>query len=393
MSAMLDTPRPASVVGSSEIAPFSRITGEFAAIPSGARHLELLERAVTIALSPLDYADATAWGDALTAALCTLAGTRAGAYLLPGQAVRWRAVGIDNADSTGACWTLHGESTERLHDSRVPELVVWARDDLAATEREPVSPSARGTIGLRVRSADGSVAAVCVHRDRSRGPASVHLLAALRAIAPAFRAGVGAWANALASRANVARMLDSLADPALLFDVSGTLVHANPSAERLTTSCGATRLRDEAQRLAWTLGAVARRRSQSRPAARTDAQSDAQSTRRVQVGALVYQVRGLIVGEQLLGAEPAVMVSITSAAAEPKSDDALRAEFGLTAREIEVARLLAEGLSNNEIADRLGVRFFTARNHVERTLAKLGVPSRHRVGPLLRNELTESRAA
>ena len=55
--------------------------------------------------------------------------------------------------------------------------------------------------------------------------------------------------------------------------------------------------------------------------------------------------------------------------------------------EIQVARLIAEGLSNNEIADRLGVRFFTARNHVERTLAKLQVASRHRVGPLLRNEL------
>jgi hypothetical protein len=35
------------------------------------------------------------------------------------------------------------------------------------------------------------------------------------------------------------------------------------------------------------------------------------------------------------------------------------------------------------------VRFFTARNHVERTLAKLGVASRHRVGPLLRNEAPE----
>jgi len=79
-------------------------------------------------------------------------------------------------------------------------------------------------------------------------------------------------------------------------------------------------------------------------------------------------------------------VTITAGATEPLTDDALRAEYGLTAREIQVARLIAEGLSNNEIAERLGVRFFTARNHVERTLAKLGVTSRHRVGPLLRSE-------
>ena len=89
-------------------------------------------------------------------------------------------------------------------------------------------------------------------------------------------------------------------------------------------------------------------------------------------------------GEQLLGSEPAVLVTIASAAAEPMTDETLRTEFGLTAREIEVARLIAEGLSNNEIADRLGVRFFTARNHVERTLSKLGVATRHRVGPMLR---------
>jgi len=81
-----------------------------------------------------------------------------------------------------------------------------------------------------------------------------------------------------------------------------------------------------------------------------------------------------------------VLVTMSASATEPLSDNVLHDEFGLTAREIQVARLIAEGLSNNEIADRLGVRFFTARNHVERTLAKLHVTSRHRVGPLLRNE-------
>ena len=86
-------------------------------------------------------------------------------------------------------------------------------------------------------------------------------------------------------------------------------------------------------------------------------------------------------------------MTIVVATAEPLTDDALHAEFGLTAREIQVARLIAEGLSNSEIAARLGVKFFTARNHVERTLAKLGVPSRNRVGPLLRNEASEERAA
>jgi DNA-binding response OmpR family regulator len=65
------------------------------------------------------------------------------------------------------------------------------------------------------------------------------------------------------------------------------------------------------------------------------------------------------------------------------SDDELRARFGLTARQITVARLLGEGYSNAEIAQQLSVSYFTARNHTEQVLAKLGVPTRAAVGAVL----------
>ncbi len=48
----------------------------------------------------------------------------------------------------------------------------------------------------------------------------------------------------------------------------------------------------------------------------------------------------------------------------------------LTAREFEVARLIAEGLTNLEIADRLAIAPKTASSHVEHILAKLGVNRR-----------------
>ncbi|MGZ8379351.1 MAG: response regulator [Gemmatirosa sp.] len=66
------------------------------------------------------------------------------------------------------------------------------------------------------------------------------------------------------------------------------------------------------------------------------------------------------------------------------SDDALREQYGLTAREVEVARLLADGRSNHEVAERLGIRENTARNHTERVMKKLGTSKRARVGPILR---------
>jgi HD-GYP domain-containing protein (c-di-GMP phosphodiesterase class II) len=49
---------------------------------------------------------------------------------------------------------------------------------------------------------------------------------------------------------------------------------------------------------------------------------------------------------------------------------------GLTAREVEVLRLVARGLSTREVAGRLVIAPKTARNHVEHIYAKIGVTSR-----------------
>jgi DNA-binding NarL/FixJ family response regulator len=48
----------------------------------------------------------------------------------------------------------------------------------------------------------------------------------------------------------------------------------------------------------------------------------------------------------------------------------------LTQREIEVVCLVAEGLNNHEISDRIGVSPATARTHVSRAMVKLGARDR-----------------
>jgi ATP/maltotriose-dependent transcriptional regulator MalT len=58
---------------------------------------------------------------------------------------------------------------------------------------------------------------------------------------------------------------------------------------------------------------------------------------------------------------------------------------GLTAREVEVATLLREGLTNAEIASRLVVSPKTVDHHVSSVLSKLGVHSRASVGTALRD--------
>lgn len=64
-------------------------------------------------------------------------------------------------------------------------------------------------------------------------------------------------------------------------------------------------------------------------------------------------------------------------------DAELRERFGLTDRQVAVARLVAEGCTNAEVAERLGLSFYTARNHAEQVMLKLSVSNRSSVGPLL----------
>ncbi|MGH9153574.1 MAG: helix-turn-helix domain-containing protein, partial [Acidimicrobiales bacterium] len=49
---------------------------------------------------------------------------------------------------------------------------------------------------------------------------------------------------------------------------------------------------------------------------------------------------------------------------------------GLSAREVEVLEVLATGLTDREIAERLSISPHTVHRHVSNILAKLGLPSR-----------------
>jgi DNA-binding NarL/FixJ family response regulator len=96
---------------------------------------------------------------------------------------------------------------------------------------------------------------------------------------------------------------------------------------------------------------------------------------------LVEAVRAAAAGEGLLSTSVTRRVIAELARHSPAEGPRPAALDELTAREIEVLRLMARGLSNAEIADELVITAGTAKTHVSRILMKLGV--RDRVGAVV----------
>ncbi len=88
---------------------------------------------------------------------------------------------------------------------------------------------------------------------------------------------------------------------------------------------------------------------------------------------LVAAIEGVLAGRTPI--DPAIGAKLFTFIREgrPPREDIVE---GLSARERQVLRLLASGLTNTAIADQLGLAEGTVRNHVSVILAKLGVADR-----------------
>jgi DNA-binding CsgD family transcriptional regulator len=62
--------------------------------------------------------------------------------------------------------------------------------------------------------------------------------------------------------------------------------------------------------------------------------------------------------------------------AEGAVPDEARRRYGISEREMDVIALVSRGLSNKEIADKLGVSYTTVRTHVYNVFKKTGAASR-----------------
>ncbi|WP_367838016.1 LuxR C-terminal-related transcriptional regulator [Streptomyces rochei] len=92
---------------------------------------------------------------------------------------------------------------------------------------------------------------------------------------------------------------------------------------------------------------------------------------------LLSAIRILVAGGSVLFQDPrAAVLPVPGAAAPAAAVSAEAAVKRLTARQREILRLLAIGLTNAEISRRLGISGDTVKEHVRAVLRELGVPRR-----------------
>ncbi|GAA3838228.1 hypothetical protein GCM10022206_90460 [Streptomyces chiangmaiensis] len=85
-------------------------------------------------------------------------------------------------------------------------------------------------------------------------------------------------------------------------------------------------------------------------------------------------VRSVLSGDA--GLSPSIQRRLLERLSEPGREPPAEAPDGLTARETEVLVLIAEGLTNQEIARRLHVSTATVKTHINNLFAKTGLKDR-----------------
>lgn len=95
--------------------------------------------------------------------------------------------------------------------------------------------------------------------------------------------------------------------------------------------------------------------------------------------ALAQAIRGAFAGDVQLHPRAAQELMMAAAQARPAADKARADPIGLTDRELEVVQLIAAGLNNRSIAERLVVSEKTVKTHVGNILNKLDLDDRTQI--------------
>ncbi|GAB4488698.1 MAG: hypothetical protein OHK0019_05340 [Saprospiraceae bacterium] len=91
---------------------------------------------------------------------------------------------------------------------------------------------------------------------------------------------------------------------------------------------------------------------------------------------LLFTGLGIWAGGKLTRKKPADDLPVVTTPFRPKEKEEVLEKLGITPREMEVLELIAMGLSNQEIADRLFVLLNTVKTHPYNVFSKLNAQCR-----------------
>jgi DNA-binding CsgD family transcriptional regulator len=179
--------------------------------------------------------------------------------------------------------------------------------------------------------------------------------------------------------------VDGLAEGMRIIDPSGATLHQNRAFTRiLAQERYAERVDLAANELAHELVSLlqSRERGGDEPAIAAK-----RFVRKVATESSNYELRGTYIGRALFSEDRSIAITLLPLAARADlSDQTLQRRFGLTGRQLEIARRLARGQPNKEIAHACGISLHTVRRHAEKIFAKLGANTRGQIGTKLRGD-------
>ncbi len=219
-------------------------------------------------------------------------------------------------------------------------------------------------------------AELIISRDRASRPYGPREVEIGRLLRPALRAGLDTWRQSRAARAALAGSLDAVADALLLCDRHGRELHRNATLRNLIASST-----DGDQLLACLRAHASALVPTDEASAAIERLIGTPSSRSIRLKGRAYRLSATFVG--LEGREH-ILVAMRPEGSQPLDADAISRRFDLTPRQAEVAALLADRKSNQEIAEDLFISPHTARHHTAAVLCALNVDDRRDVAHALR---------
>jgi DNA-binding CsgD family transcriptional regulator len=214
---------------------------------------------------------------------------------------------------------------------------------------------------------------------------SERALQQLRMLVPAFEAGVRIHRRLARRRGSLTTLLDRLGQALAVYSTAGVPLYMSGALqELLDAEPDVERLRHATDALARTL---ARRWTRHRKSA--EELKPNQASRRIRAAGAEYRLLGSYLPEDVFGTD-GVLVLVERLRPILPAEAQLRNRFGLTNREAEIALLLAEGLTDAAIAERLAISPHTARRHSESIMKKLKLSSRGAIALALLRDKNES---